>query len=894
MPRPVSESLLRALVGEARSGAEGNLIIAVEAAPDWPGSEVIESGVGPIRVAPCVSALAVRDVISHWERKDSETLVILTDRDERDLGEEVLARVWRNRLQRPSGWPAIQHLFRVDRLDPALAEHRWLVDLLVGVAPVHGYPPPPSGFLDIATAWRTLLRHGLRIDVEQPMVVDLLRWGRTDAARAALNGALGEHLEQISARLAADVGPAAPHLLRLVAGGRGGDLIPFGLVCDVLWSHGSDFGPQVVAARARFETPLGARSLGEPAARSWAEAATEIVREAAEAGETQLTSTWLTRAEHLLGELDAVNLAVASDVLPVAFTQRLRVAGELLAALLDDPDAEALSRLSDAFAHVDRHFRASLGEDAERVRRLRMGVRLARRHVSAAERTPPRDLGEAATLFIDDGAWVDAAREAIGDGETVETLAAAYGRLASLVDEERRDRDRAFAAAFAAWNRVLPTTTEALLPIERVLDEIVVPVAKHARVLLLVLDGLSYPEAIRLFGDLASEGWTPNIPGGVRLPHIVAAVPTVTTVSRTSLLTGRLATGNQETERVGFADHRALRDASGGQPPRLFHKRDLGTEFGRIAPEVRDTILDPEQHVVGVVVNAIDDHLAKGGQLRLAEGLQGVKPLRPLLAAAAEARRAVVLASDHGHVIEYGSRARPVSGGGERWRPATSPPGEDEVEISGPRVLLGDGRIIAPVTESIRYMAADKRGYHGGATPQEALCPLVVLTSGAVTLAGWQPAAARRPAWWDPEVPLLRVPDLPVPAAPEPIIDHRGQAAMFADDLSVPARAVEVGGWIGVVLSSPVFEQQRKAAGRTALDEEDVARFLAILEVAGGTAPGPALSEAVGLPPSRLRTKLEALRRMLNVDGYPVLALEPDGTARLNRELLATQFEVDL
>lgn len=893
MARQIGESVLRALVGEARGEAGAPRVLAVKAAPQWAGNTVLETEAGTIHVVPCVSPLAVRDALSHLdEREDGDVLVILTDQGESELGQEVMARVWRQRLLSPSAWDAAKNLFRVDRLDPALADARWLVDLLVDVAPPRGYPPPPSGLLDFATAWRTFLRHGLRLDVENPSLVDLLRWGQTDVARSALTGTAGQHLDQIADVFARDLGPAVRHILRITAGGRGADLVPLGLIADVLWARGMEDSATVLTARVRFETPLGAKRPTTAVARTWGDAATRLVREAEERDDEVVVTSWLARAHDLLNELEAIDLAVVSDVLPWSFTERLIHAGRVLADALEDPNEESLERLNDASVLVQRHLLARKGDESDRVRRLSMAIRLVRRMVAGAPKAGA-DLDAMAATFVADGAWVDAAREAIGHGETVSSLANAYARLLERVDEERAERDRTFAEALAAWSGVLPTESRPLLPIERVLEEVVAPVARRAPTLLLVLDGLSYPEATQLFKDLRSAGWSEQGPQGQELPHVVAALPTITVVSRASLLTGRLVEGGQDVERSGFENHRALRDAAAGTAPRLFHKKDLKIEQGRIAPEVRDAVLDPSVRVVGVVVNAVDDHLDKGSQLHLAEGLRALRPLRPLLDAAAEAGRAVILVSDHGHVLENGSRVRSFPGAGERWRPATEPPGEDEIKLVGPRVMRGDGAIVAPAVETIRYMTAEKRGYHGGVTPQEVLCPLMVITPGGVTLDGWEPLPVRQPAWWNKSFHRPGDLSLPRTIVPEPIVEPSGQAALFNEEGEVEPVKVEAEGWIGALLASPVLAEQREAAGRQALDDESLATFLTILDQTDGVAPIAVLSDVTGLPASRLRGKLEALRRMLNVDQYPVLTIEADGTARLNRELLFTQFQIE-
>jgi hypothetical protein len=152
----------------------------------------------------------------------------------------------------------------------------------------------------------------------------------------------------------------------------------------------------------------------------------------------------------------------------------------------------------------------------------------------------------------------------------------------------------------------------------------------------------------------------------------------------------------------------------------------------------------------------------------------------------------------------------------------------------------------------------------------------------------------RRPPWWEKSFSRIVGTSLPRVRAPEPIVEPSGQATLFTERGEVAPAAVEAEGWIGDLLKSPVLAEQREAAGRQALDDESLAMFLAVLDRADGVAPPAVLADALGLTASRLRTKLEALRRMLNVDGYPVVTIEADGTARLNRDLLATQFQVEL
>jgi len=272
-----------------------------------------------------------------------------------------------------------------------------------------------------------------------------------------------------------------------------------------------------------------------------------------------------------------------------------------------------------------------------------------------------------------------------------------------------------------------------------------------------------------------------------------------------------------------------------------------------------------------------------------------------VLQAAAEARRVVVLASDHGHILGSRQRVVAASGGGERFRLPGDAPAADEVEVTGGRVLGGEHRVVLAAEEGVRYVSYAKHGYHGGATPAEALCPLVVLVPGGVGLAGWEPLVTRAPAWWDPAAAPVEV-DAPPPWRAAPVaaaapVRENPQLSLLDEPAESSAASGEAGAtcepaWLAALLTSPRLAAQRRLAGRVALDDRDLSVLLRVLVASGGTASGAALQRTLDLPASRLRGKLEAARTLLDVDGYQVLRIESDGTAALNVEQLTRQFEI--
>ena len=93
-----------------------------------------------------------------------------------------------------------------------------------------------------------------------------------------------------------------------------------------------------------------------------------------------------------------------------------------------------------------------------------------------------------------------------------------------------------------------------------------------------------------------------------------------------------------------------------------------------------------------------------------------------------------------------------------------------------------------------------------------------------------------------------------------------------------------------VVIGSPLLAGQRRLAGRATLDDDSVARLINALAESGGVLSSPLLMAKAGLNAARARTKVEALRSLLNVDGYEVIAVGPQGEVRLNAALLRSQF----
>jgi hypothetical protein len=601
------------------------------------------------------------------------------------------------------------------------------------------------------------------------------------------------------------------------------------------------------------------------------------------------------QAAAILAEIRADTAADLSPALQIGLDARMEDAAAATLQAVETGRADDAINAWNLARHVAAHDRA-VGSRA-RVERLFMATRLVS-WLAGRPATAWRSMSEAATAYAAEGSFVDRARHAIRSGDALPDVAAAYARLGEAVMARREEENRAFAAILREWNSA-GATGDVPLPVERVLGALVAPLAREAPVLLLVLDGLSLAVWRALAETVGRSGWRDLVQSSRRGPLIGAAVlPSMTEVSRASLLCGALTQGDQAAERAGFAAHTRLVAASrSGHPPRLFHKADL--EAGpELSAEVRAALGDPQQRIVGVVHNAVDAQLSGSDQLDLTWTAEGLRQVSALLYTARDVGRIVVVTGDHGHVLDEGTVQ--LGGGlGDRWRSGDAPPSDSEIKLSGGRVLApgGDRKVVAAWSERVRF-AARRGGYHGGASPQEVLVPIAVLTASNVPT-GWSEAPSSEPAWWrgvneDVEPFSAAAANVSPPQA------RRGQRdARQGDFLGGESRSEAVQGvgawaapdvaWVDALLASETYAAQRRLAGRVAPADEAVRGLLVALAMRGGRMTRIGLSQALRIPTFRLGGLVSATRRVLNLDQAQVIKDAGDDIV-LDEALLSAQF----
>jgi hypothetical protein len=229
------------------------------------------------------------------------------------------------------------------------------------------------------------------------------------------------------------------------------------------------------------------------------------------------------------------------------------------------------------------------------------------------------------------------------------------------------------------------------------------------------------------------------------------------------------------------------------------------------------------------------------------------------------------------------------------------------MRLSGARVVIPESKtVIVPWSEKIRY-GIKKNGYHGGVTPQEMITPIAVLSPSETYPDGWIEVPVDMPSWWEePDlvtpVPNAMVPHAPVavaaPSRPKPAKPQQTKLLFNPEDeTGSPAESGSTAnkqtGWVGDLFQSPIFEQQKKLAGRSVPSDDVLRNVLSALEQRGGRLTSAALSRAVNYPTMRLRGLIAVMQRVLNIDGFAVLTKdEASDTVDLNRELLKRQFDL--
>lgn len=701
-------------------------------------------------------------------------------------------------------------------------------------------------------------------------------------------GLVDKVLQALVLLVAADEHPDA--YLRGLVNGQLGSIAP-GLATEIRAAHAAGITPKLLEAVLSIEQADDRRLLDE--------------------------------AEQLAVGIGASALAAASEWLPGGHQARERALAEALSAFLDAPAPEALGTALAAFERLKHHRLDRSIRASEHIEARQMAARLAAwllarraRPALAEHGTPWQPAVDLARRYAEEGGFLDWARHVVrsmrGAGDP---LAAAIRRLLEAVDVVARADDQRFALAYVAWVGADKPSSEAL-PIELVTKRIVAQFLKgreHRRLLLVLMDGMSYATAVQVLKRLRDQRrWSPiawRAPGwnGVLpLPPVLAAAPTLTEVSRGALFAGvadpRFGDQSSDRDEARWATNPYVREVMGDEAPAIFFRRDLHAGH-ELIDEVKLAI-GSDQRVVAVVVNAIDEQLRGSMQVVHDYRRTPIPPLEALLSAAEGAERAVLLVADHGHVT--GDAMRVAAGrlpqgraGGARWRALAEgeQPHPEEILLPKaswkPRGAAG----IAALWDTSVANRAPSYGEHGGLSLAEVVAPAFLIGPEWLDRVAGEDGdlscrALPEPDWW--ALKIVR------PEAPQAIVQQAQPTAKQLELIAVaPARpasapppkaAASEPLLVTRLRESKLFAQQ--VAGQSKLHVEHVLTWLGVLVDAGGSMTAADFARSCGVRPHQVGGVV-ARMGILNADGFSIV--EHDIAGRrvvLQKARLLSQFGV--
>ncbi len=568
----LSSQQLRSLIEDKWQQDLTALAVGLHVARPWKSPSVVEFDFGKAHVVWADTVFQVREALLDAERSKGR-IILLTRLRQGDLGNDVVARLARSRLFAIDHWASLCSLFKAKVLDRSVCDSS-LAEALLEYAPVDGYPPVSAGVLDAGTVWRTACRHVFEMGEREPDLVRLLLWATTKSGLSRYLNASPELRASLRDRLVGNLGDAAESILRFVESGANADALALAIVCQVVYGAGDDLMLEAAAARMeQFHSnkpilPLLGRCLGF--------AATEAISDLDRPEDSQDALPHLQRADALIRQFQCEPHAYRNRLTLLGFEQRLARFGAQVQATIDSPSAEAIQGCERLQAEIAEHRLAKLGRKREQISRSGMALRLVR---WLARPVPSvRSFAEFALAYRQELSYVDWARESVCRGDDIPELSEAYQQLDKTTLQRREQFNRLFATSLADWT-VAGSDSQGVMTVEDVIPKLLFNVVEAGnRVLLIVLDGMSWAVCHELLDDIRDEHWfLATIEESTEPPKpVIATIPSVTRFSRASLLSGKIESGDANVEKRQFETNPHLKHCTDKRyPPALFHKKEV-------------------------------------------------------------------------------------------------------------------------------------------------------------------------------------------------------------------------------------------------------------------------------------------------------------------------------
>lgn len=869
-------------------------------------------------IIPVRSELELRaELVEHAD----DSVVFLVDHADK-LPLDLACRLLGQRVHPVDRISRLAHLFGARSIAPGF-ESTVLAEVLLLELP--GDLEPISGtLLQPDDAWLRYAGRGLGLELDRTPTPSTLLAAAVAHPQAGADLVAGvpddrreAFVDEGASWLERTAGSAAPTIWRAWTGGGLGTLLAWTVHIDAARRAAVPAASTVLRQALRHNPQTEEAWGAAPVAGPLCVALNAVL---AELPATQLLDLVRTAVD-VMDDPEFAPARRASPWLPEGFEG---LQDELAEALARIPDMGALEDAKAAFDRIDSHRQARADAEAERRHAVReAGLRLAcwlvwaERDPRLEETSGPTAVRQLARWFNEEGGLLDWCREDVRTHRVGhEALDGALARLLDDADALRRDLDRRFAAAVVEWDSAGKQATD-VVPIERVTRDVVAPFLESPgrRLLMVVMDGMSVDAAERLLE--AHRGWAPVqwAPGKHRdLPPAIAVLPTLTSTSRAALFAGFHKEGHGDEgegkDTTRFLQNKYLAGFVEGVGPQLFLKAEVGSS-GQPRPNVLKAIEDEGERVVAVVVNAIDEQLKGSDQVAPDySDARTIPVLGPLLDAAGQAERAVLLVSDHGHIPAQRMTGRTTPDGtadsGQRYRTLRQGEAPQEGEIEAPPGCWTPrgSRRVALLVDERRCWGHSRHGAHGGLTLAEAVVPMRLVARSWLWSVSQPPddglrtvQEVHRPRWWRLEL----APSSTAVAAPAPQPTPR-QASLFTGTQTSAAPAPPKPPRSPAEPKAPhALTVALKASGLFVAKAKDVADadvqraldYVDALAHAGGAMSREAFARAVGTKTRKLPGRIAQLG-FLHSDGFTVLEHDVAGNqVRLHIDRLRAQYNLE-
>lgn len=861
-----------------------------------------------VEIVPTHCELDLRRQMAVREGSGGAALYLVDWHDDEMLPRDVRARVAEGKLYRIGREERLRQTFHATRLSYDLILSP--LARLAAAGELEAFPKSPKLSLDLEFAALTWLEQtiGEPFRSSTPKEADLLQACR-DTSHTVLLGKSEQDsdwrawLESVPRIIHENVSPLAGVAWRAWLNGQL-DLLP-----AVLWlleafeqSDAGDKDRKLLRAVLRRHVP------------HWADCAMDLSL----TGDGSTVDAWdaLLRQnepkkppasphgiETLIEELDSLDLLEASCRLPEGRLARERNVSGAIQRLLERRGASSSDDWDEfknsvvalaAHRSITDEFRVSL----TMLRRLAAWL-IQPAHVPEGSVGSAKRAVSIATRFAEEGGYVDWARRVCGRERPDGPLGEAWAALRDAVEKRRDADEQEFARGMQSW-AASSRPSIGCVPIERASKTFVADFLRGAppdaprRLLVILMDGMSWARCQELCESLRPQGWeplrwTPTGHSSASMQPMLAAFPTITSVSRSAFFAGELPTQGPEPKSSKdpqrWANNPALKGLEGPAGLPLFMKADIEAERHLPSRAALDCIADLEQPLVAAIVNTLDDALKGAPSLEFTTQAIDIKPLRELLLRADQANRAVLLVADHGHVLSERAESlkNAQEAGGARWRVH-----HDTQALHASEALLDRGAwspepgqgVILLTGERAQYSRHSHHGEHGGLSLAEVVSPAILLGTSrlyaATNDAALDLAPPQTPAWWSDMRPAIHADAPTQPAARRPRLQPQ---SLFGDLGSVdtavepprPGRSSIAPAWVKQLQESSAFKAAVKLAP---IPEKDIDRTIVqalaatrVLVASGGTATSRSLALATDVALTRVGGLMARVTSILNAEG---------------------------